>query len=985
MAGPNAPRLATPYGSDMPMLIDAPALSDIPMSRENTPGDFEDAWYYGAEYLRYMQADITEDNAGNGGIDSDTQDGGWDWNPTIFEHSGSASALNVYGVSVLGLYNAYVAYEAIHGSGSAPASWLTAMKDAADGIVARSDVKFAADFIFLVKYAALTSTPSYAAVAKAKYDAKVGSYASATAFAEYIRDARGISQGYPNGIIAWDIGAYVEAAAALHTVYSSDGYDADADAMAEVLWQDSFNDTPGLFDIDDDNGFDITDSNPNYWWYNLGISGLIRAFVAADVHTSELPDLASRILASQYSFGAISDQFGANPDGFWSWQATAYCAMALDAYDAVTYETAIANMAYWLSATQDQASGAWLYGDLSHIPEVGGEATAAMSLGNPLAVTETEVGMDVTGYCLSTVDTCLTVPFDLVRGAGDIGPARGISVTFALSPELTTCGSIAEGNWLDDFGTNTVYQVIDHMDGSYTVDQAILGSSCGEYDGGLLFSVPVRKANAVTADDTGVITITGIVFRDCDNQPLSVSAGDPVSIPINIEVPAAITSLAAAQVKTGNPSGNTTNVNVSFTFPGGDVTMVHVYRAPYGTGDTVGSYPEYDDTAGAGVPVPTATPPAGAPWALVGSTATGSIVDYTTDRGYWYYVAYAEDECNNISAVSNMTGGTLNYHLGDVASGGDNDVGGLDVSLLGASYGYLTPPASAHLDVGPTSDFSVDGLPLTDNVINFEDLIMFAINYGVVSATDPLENAIDLSDPANLPTLTLQKPTRSLNGTVQARLVLDQSTDLVQGVHAVIEYDPSSVEIVGVHEGDLLDGAFFGTFGADGSVVIDGAALGTGATIHGSGAYAVIEYRPLNPQASIALSEVSLRDVRNRDLLGHDVAENGRTVFETNESPSLDRTNTPMTTLLLGAYPNPVTSSTSIRFQLAQEENVRLEIFDVSGRLLRTVYSGVAAAGEHAVDWDGRTDSGAAVHNGVYPYRLQVAGKIWTQKLSVSR
>ena len=54
MAGPNAPRLATPYGSDMPMLIDAPALSDIPMSRENTPGDFEDAWYYGAEYLRYM-------------------------------------------------------------------------------------------------------------------------------------------------------------------------------------------------------------------------------------------------------------------------------------------------------------------------------------------------------------------------------------------------------------------------------------------------------------------------------------------------------------------------------------------------------------------------------------------------------------------------------------------------------------------------------------------------------------------------------------------------------------------------------------------------------------------------------------------------------------------------------------------------------------------------------------------------------------------
>ena len=77
-------------------------------------------------------------------------------------------------------------------------------------------------------------------------------------------------------------------------------------------------------------------------------------------------------------------------------------------------------MAYWLSATQDQTSGAWIYGSGTHYPEIGGENTAAMSFGNPSAVTLTGVNGDATGFCLSSVSTCVTVPFTLVRGAGDI-------------------------------------------------------------------------------------------------------------------------------------------------------------------------------------------------------------------------------------------------------------------------------------------------------------------------------------------------------------------------------------------------------------------------------------------------------------------------------------------------------------------------------------------------------------------------------------
>ena len=85
----------------------------------------------------------------------------------------------------------------------------------------------------------------------------------------------------------------------------------------------------------------------------------------------------------------------------------------------------------------------------------------------------------------------------------------------------------------------------------------------------------------------------------------------------------------------------------------------------------------------------------------------------------------------------------------------DNSVGVLDMSLLGANYGIgiaHNAPQNV-LDVGPTTDFSVDALPTTDNLIGFEDLMMFAINHGNVfeprglPATLAYESSVGLERP----------------------------------------------------------------------------------------------------------------------------------------------------------------------------------------------------------------------------------------------
>ena len=150
----------------------------------------------------------------------------------------------------MGILDAYL-YD-----GSSDATLFRAVKDTADYLVSLGGNGYAYDIIFLVKFGALTGDPTYTNEAQAMWDRKFvsggGTYNNATEYAEYIRDLRA-GQGYENGIIPWGIAGYVRAAQDLHDALPGNGYDTDADNMAEVVYQDVFNDSPyGYFDIEDD-------------------------------------------------------------------------------------------------------------------------------------------------------------------------------------------------------------------------------------------------------------------------------------------------------------------------------------------------------------------------------------------------------------------------------------------------------------------------------------------------------------------------------------------------------------------------------------------------------------------------------------------------------------------------------------------------------------------------------------------------------------
>jgi len=81
-----------------------------------------------------------------------------------------------------------------------------------------------------------------------------------------------------------------------------------------------------------------------------------------------------------------------------------------------------------------------------------------------------------------------------------------------------------------------------------------------------------------------------------------------------------------------------------------------------------------------------------------------------------------------------------------------------------------------------------------------------------------------------------------------------------------------------------------------------------------------------------------------------------------------------VSTRLLGNTPNPFNPVTTISFDLARAGRVELEVFDASGRRVKSLVDGTRSSGHHEVQWNGTDDGGRVVASGVYHYRLRTDG-----------
>ncbi|MCF7794517.1 MAG: choice-of-anchor D domain-containing protein [Candidatus Cloacimonetes bacterium] len=81
----------------------------------------------------------------------------------------------------------------------------------------------------------------------------------------------------------------------------------------------------------------------------------------------------------------------------------------------------------------------------------------------------------------------------------------------------------------------------------------------------------------------------------------------------------------------------------------------------------------------------------------------------------------------------------------------------------------------------------------------------------------------------------------------------------------------------------------------------------------------------------------------------------------------------PLVTKLYGNYPNPFNPTTNIRFDLAKDTSVQLQVYNMKGQIVKTLVENEMNAGRHNIEWNGKDDSGKSAASGMYFYKIKTA------------
>ena len=472
--------------------------------------------------------------------------------------------------------------------------------------------------------------------------------------------------------------------------------------------------------------------------------------------------------------------------------------------------------------------------------------------------------------------------------------------------------------------------------------------------------VPLSDVHPWTIPATEEIHTVYGKFRDASMQVLQTTD----DIELDVTPTGGITSAAVS------PGHEATQL--SWTNPvDPDFHRVEVWRGPLHDGSYISAYPSYSGSTVPTPPVDRAAALASPEWELAGMAEIGaeSFIDSVAVRGVYYYEFFATDPAINYS----VPGGTLpratNYMLGDVAQPYDGLVKVDDLTVLGSAFDVSVPDPfyRGEADVGPTDDSTGTGIPEPDDNIDFEDEMIFGMNYmpSAKSLTDD-GNSSRTTGPVALTwrpaadhtwVLDLAAPCLVLKGVALAAVLPDGMIPVVTAGEAVTS------------QADLFFLRNIDRHGLAAGLVI----LGSGRGMTATGALLNVELPAGVDPATLDILNITLdlRDVNNKPL-EYDLQGKSDAV--------------PPATFFLGeAYPNPFNPATTIRFSIPGEMPVRLEIYGMDGRRVAVLVDETLDVGLHEAVWLGRDDTGRQVASGVYFSKLLAGSQSQVRKMTLMK
>ena len=93
----------------------------------------------------------------------------------------------------------------------------------------------------------------------------------------------------------------------------------------------------------------------------------------------------------------------------------------------------------------------------------------------------------------------------------------------------------------------------------------------------------------------------------------------------------------------------------------------------------------------------------------------------------------------------------------------------------------------------------------------------------------------------------------------------------------------------------------------------------------------------------------------------------------------------PIETKLFAAFPNPFNPATNLRYSMKEAGDVRIDIYNVKGQILKTYHNSHNQPGYYQANWDGRDLNGRPVSTGVYFYRMTSGKYSSTKKMVMAK
>jgi len=469
--------------------------------------------------------------------------------------------------------------------------------------------------------------------------------------------------------------------------------------------------------------------------------------------------------------------------------------------------------------------------------------------------------------------------------------------------------------------------------GNTVISFGNLSPSWGPFD-----PLPVAQEPTVTGDVTLALVTT---------NPGASSATAAVGDTVNLQL-----------VLTSSEGVNGISAYLSF-----DPTVLSVVDVseepgiqPFAKGDFIGGLP-FENIAGDGVLRYTEGSVSGG---VSGTGVVGNVsfVMNAAPEGGSTAINFLSDVASGLATSVSCYGGAtvqpalkgfiLNVGSAPALQGdanGDGSVNLADFSILASVFG--TANASA--------DFNGDGY------VNLADFSILAANFG--QSAVPTAPVASVSHSAGR--LSLRIPAKLHRGDIVEVAVVAEDASL-KAYSFALGYDASMLQLLagGVAEGDFLKDTLFVATEGDATENSRVFSATRSDSSEGTGVLTKLRFRVV--AGGISEDAIALRDVQMVDGSGH-----------FSRLPELHATlrTAPHKTRLLANYPNPFNPETWIPFELADDAKIKVQIYDISGRLVRTLDLGCRPAGHYADQsaaayWDGRNFSGERVASGMYLYRL---------------